>query len=628
MSTRGTWFMRDRPVVIWLFLAALVSLVHPFFASSRWLMVHLVALGGLTHAIMVWSVHFANALLKTKHIEDRTEQNWRLGLLQVGMVAVFIGVPTTWWPLTIAGAAIISGAVIWHGIALYQRLRIALPGRFRITIRYYLLAAAMLPVGALFGVLLARGLSEFWHGRLLVAHTMINLLGWVGLTILGTLLTLWPTMLRTRMAETAEKNAIQALPILALGLTTTVVAPLVNLTWLGVVGLGIYTLGVLISYLAMWKAARNRAPHSFPTLSAGTGLVWLVIGLITLAIKVATTTWSQLAVSYGVVTVMFLVGFALQILLGALSYLIPVVIGGGPAVLRHGMEELNRLGTWRVVTANIAIALCLLPIPSLVRVLLSSIALVALVASLGIMLKGIYSTMRKKRRMEQEVAAAGGASAHAKKAGKRTPGVKAPAYDPKPSPAQAVAAIAVVSVMAAVGVGLDPTSAGLTTPQAANAEAATIQPTGEVTEVEVEARDMRFFPDSVEVPVGNELVIHLTNTDEGEVHDLVCDKGANSGRLSPGESTTLGRGVIAEDLDGWCSIVGHRQMGMVFDVQAIGAPNDDQPTQAQTPTSADASGASADLDFQAAWDEDFTGYDPVLDPAPEATTHRYTFEVT
>src|SRR5699024_7961980 len=65
-------------------------------------------------------------------------------------------------------------------------------GRFRITIRYYLLAAAMLPAGAVFGVLLARGLSGTWHGRLLVAHTMVNLLGWVGLTILGTLLTLWP----------------------------------------------------------------------------------------------------------------------------------------------------------------------------------------------------------------------------------------------------------------------------------------------------------------------------------------------------------------------------------------------------------------------------------------------------
>src|SRR5690625_3204975 len=111
---------------------------------------------------------------------------------------------------------------------LAYRLRSALPGRFRISVRYYIVAAAFLPIGALFGVLLARGLPGDWHGKLLVAHTMINLLGWVGLAILGTLVTLWPTMLRTKMADGAERASIRALPILATGLTTVVISPLVR----------------------------------------------------------------------------------------------------------------------------------------------------------------------------------------------------------------------------------------------------------------------------------------------------------------------------------------------------------------------------------------------------------------
>ncbi|HLS02011.1 MAG TPA: multicopper oxidase domain-containing protein, partial [Beutenbergiaceae bacterium] len=569
-----------------------------------------------------------NALLKTKNLHDRREQNWRLGLLQVGIIAVFVGVPTMWWALTVIGAIGISAAVIWHGFALWHRMRVALPGRFRITIRYYLVAASMLPVGALFGVLLARGLTGTWHGRLLVAHTMINLLGWVGLTILGTLLTLWPTMLRTRMAEGAERHAITALPILAVGLVIAVLAPVVDLAWVGVAGIVIYTLGVAMSYRAIWQAARSRAPHSFPTLSAGAGLVWFIAGLITLSAKVATTPWSELAISYGVVTVMFLVGFALQVLLGALSYLIPVVIGGGPAVLRHGMQALNKLGTWRVATANLAIFLCLLPVPSIVRVVLSSVALVALGSSLVIMLIGIYATMRKKRAIQAEVDAAGGPSQHARLAGPRQPGVKAPAYNPKASPAQVVAAVAVVAVAAAFGVGLDPASAGFAMPTAAN-QTEEVQPTGEVTEIDVEARDMRFFPDSVEVPVGNELIINLTNTDEAEVHDLVFENGANSGRLSPGESTTLEVGVIEADLDGWCSIVGHRQMGMVFDVVALGDGADEQaPTHSHPTAPSTGDGAGADLDFQASWPQDFERYDPALEPARETTTHQYTFEVT
>ena len=38
----------------------------------------------------------------------------------------------------------VSGAVVWHGIQLWRRLRRALPGRFRVTVRYYL-AQGLLP---------------------------------------------------------------------------------------------------------------------------------------------------------------------------------------------------------------------------------------------------------------------------------------------------------------------------------------------------------------------------------------------------------------------------------------------------------------------------------------------------
>src|SRR5699024_6319261 len=61
------------------------------------------------------------------------------------------------------------------------------------------------------------------------------------------------------------------------------------------------------------------------------------------------------------------------------------------------------------------------------------------------------------------------------------------------------------------------------------------------------------------------------NTDDQDVHDLVLEGGVDSGRLSPGESATIDVGVVGEDLDGWCSIAGHRQMGMVFAVDVTGA---------------------------------------------------------
>ena len=129
-----------------------------------------------------------------------------------------MGVPTGWWPLTVVGAVAVSGAVVWHGIQLWRRLRRALPGRFRITVRYYIAAAACVPVGAALGAWLARGLDDERHGAVLVAHSMVMVLGWIGLTVTGTLVTLWPTMLRTRMDDRAEASPGRPSPLLLSGL--------------------------------------------------------------------------------------------------------------------------------------------------------------------------------------------------------------------------------------------------------------------------------------------------------------------------------------------------------------------------------------------------------------------------
>jgi hypothetical protein len=55
-------------------------------------------------------------------------------------------------------------------------------------------------------------LDDGHRPRLLLFHAHINLLGFVTLTVLGTLLTLWPTVLRTRIADTAPRAATRALP--------------------------------------------------------------------------------------------------------------------------------------------------------------------------------------------------------------------------------------------------------------------------------------------------------------------------------------------------------------------------------------------------------------------------------
>lgn len=92
--------------------------------------------------------------------------------------------------------------------------------------------------------------------------------------------------------------------------------------------------------------------------------------------------------------------------------------------------------------------------------------------------------------------------------------------------------------------------------------------TGATTEVTVTVDGMRFVPDALEVPVGDELIVTFENTGT-EVHDLMFANGTGSEHLAPGESEVIEVGVISEDLDGWCSVSNHRAMGMVMTVTAV-----------------------------------------------------------
>jgi nitrite reductase (NO-forming) len=95
-----------------------------------------------------------------------------------------------------------------------------------------------------------------------------------------------------------------------------------------------------------------------------------------------------------------------------------------------------------------------------------------------------------------------------------------------------------------------------------------VTPSGKTTEVTVKVEGMRFVPDSIDVPVGNRLVIDFKNTGM-VVHDLVLDNGAGSDQLNPGESQKIDAGVVGADMDGWCSVSNHRALGMVMKVNAV-----------------------------------------------------------
>lgn len=215
-------------------------------------------------------------------------------------------------------------------------------------------------------------------------HAHVNVLGWITLTVLGTLLTLWPTVLRTRMAQNAARAARTALPPAVGGL---LLFGLGLLLWWPVViaaGLFLFTTAVLVSAVPVVMAARRRPPSSFAAWSIAAALGWLLGALAVDAVSLLRADGPGSAVAgFGIVLAPLLVGFVAQVLVGSLAYLLPTVLGGGPALVRARTAEMERHWSQRVVMANLALLVFVLPVDSNVRITTSVLVLAALVQFLA-----------------------------------------------------------------------------------------------------------------------------------------------------------------------------------------------------------------------------------------------------
>ena len=594
MNARGFWPMRDLPTVGWLVAAGAAALVHPFVPEPRWLMIHLLVLGAAGHAILVWSRYFADALLR-RPPTPRRAQTVRLAMFNAGVAVVVAGVLGDVWLATVAGATLVAAAVGWHAGLLVRQVRRALGNRFAPTIRYYVAAGACLPVGAGFGTWLAYGDASAFHDRLRLAHIAVNVLGFLGLTVLGTLVTLWPTVLRTRIADGAERMARRALPLLVTAVGVTAASALAGLRPGVVAGLLGYLAGIVVLARPALRAARAKPPTSFAAWSILAGVAWLVGGLVLLvAVAVTSRDWTHLDRALNGVTPLLAVGFAAQVLIGASSYLIPVVLGGGPTPVRAANRVFDAGGPLRLVVTNLGLLVCAAPVPSLVRVVVSALVL----GALGGFVPILFAAMRAARRAR--------AGTH---------------DDPAPVPTGrraglAIAGLATVLVAAATGAAVDPAALGGTVASAA----AGVTPTGHTTTVEVTAAGMRFTPGTIDVPAGDRLVITVHNASAGDVHDLVLETGADSGRLAPGQTGTVDAGVVGRDLDGWCSVAGHRQMGMVLTIRVLGAPAHHDTHRATGPRATYTPGTPPPAGFHAR--------DARLPAPPPGRVHRVRLVVT
>jgi nitrite reductase (NO-forming) len=611
--TRATWHLRANAVVgAWLVAAALLALGHRLVPAAPLLLVHLLLLGAVSSAILLWSQHFADTLLRRPAPGGRAGLAVRLGVHCAGALAVVLGLAGSVDGLVTAGGVLVAAAALAQVGAIVVQSRAALPSRFGHAARYYVAAGLLLPLAVACGVVMARGdVTDEVHARLYVAHVGLALLGWVGLTVLGTLVVLWPTVLHARITPAHERAGRRALPVALLGLGLVAAGAASGVR--PAVGLGalVVAIGTALTAGVMVAQARSTPPRTYAGWSLAASVAWLEVCTLAFgALVVAAPGWVAATDDVRVLVAPFAIGFAAQVLVGSLSYLMPVVLGGGPSTARRTGAELDRGAVLRVALLNGGLVLFAAPVPSAVRVLASFVVLAVLLAFLVLAGRAVL-------------------------AARHPVAVYAP-VEAAPVSRSGAAAVAtgVLTLVVALGVAVDPAAAGIgaSVPDAtvaATGRTTTVAATGRTTTVAVRALDMRFSPARLEVPVGDRLVIDVTNEDD-DVHELVVENGAGSGRLSPGAQGSVDVGVVGSGLDGWCPIAGHRQMGMTLTIVVTGAPaqSAEPPGHTEHDDAEPAASAADDLDLMATPEPAFVAREAALAPAdPDRTTHRVTLTV-
>jgi nitrite reductase (NO-forming) len=178
------------------------------------------------------------------------------------------------------------------------------------------------------------------------------------------------------------------------------------------------------------------------------------------------------------------------------------------------------------------------------------------------------------------------------------------------------------------------------------ASAVAVDATGRTTAVTVRVDGMSFVPSAIEVPVGDILRVTLVNTGD-QRHDLAFANGASTGMVAPGAQATVDVGVIRGHTEGWCTVPGHRQMGMVLDVAVVGGPattdssgasgsGDMSAGHSMSGTSGHAMAGSPPVDDASAptmaelmaFADQVPAYPAEVPPLGPATDHQYEFRVT
>lgn len=358
---------------IWMIIAVAMALVTLVVKNRMpqplWTMIHLVTLGVLSNGIFQWSWFFARSLARLSADDPRARRHntIRILIFNACFLLLFVSMWLGWMVGTMIAATGIAAVAAWHGAEMLSVLRERLASRFVIVVRYYVCSASFFVLAALLASFVSATMFSpsvpealvAMRDRLTLAHALSGVAGWVGLTIGGTVITLGPTILRTRMSPDAVRGGVRVLLPWCLSLLLAIAGALLGV--MPLVGAGILAVGTCAIVGIVYpyaKVLRNKGPREYSAWSFLLGLLWISVGVCARGVaSLFVSTPSQLrALTLMWLPIIGIAGFA-QLFQGALSYLMPVVIGGGPSVVRIGIAIIDWQYSLRLGLRNSALIL-------------------------------------------------------------------------------------------------------------------------------------------------------------------------------------------------------------------------------------------------------------------------------
>ncbi|MBS1676138.1 MAG: hypothetical protein JST08_02015 [Actinobacteria bacterium] len=203
----GSFFVCGLAFLLAAALAGVFQAVHPW-PWGRWLGLHLAFVGGVSQLVLGASQFFAGAFLATDP-PPRTLVRAQLAAWNLGAIGLALAVPLAAGAALWIAVALLVGALGLWAAAIVVMWRRSLR-RSPWAVAWYCAGAFYLGLGLIAGSLLAHGVP--WvHGNLLGAHMSLNLAGWFGGSIVGTLHTFYPSLTQTQL----RRPRLQALAFVA-----------------------------------------------------------------------------------------------------------------------------------------------------------------------------------------------------------------------------------------------------------------------------------------------------------------------------------------------------------------------------------------------------------------------------